>query len=303
MNIDDIEYLVTVAEHGNIGRAAEALGLSQPALTRAVARLEALAGQRLFTRHPKGVVPTPAGDALLRRALRIRAEYDDAMRELEQMKSGQQGVLRLGYSPSVDKDLVIDAARRLLLERPAARLRLVEQMMQGLVEQLVNGQLDVVIGPAPVPLPPELAATALYRDRLHLAADRSHPLLRQARIGWEDVAAQPWFLPSAHTPVRRLLDRRVAEAGLPPLNARVECDVVSIDQFRMLRGTRMLAICSEWSEPAMRRFGIEFVPTEHLGLEREIASMQRAGAYSSPLSERFDELLRAGLKDRPTRAR
>lgn len=45
----------------------------------------------------------------------------------------------------------------------------------------------------------------------------------------------------------------------------------------------------------MRRFGIEFVPTEHLGLEREIASMQPAGAYASPLSERFDELLRAGL--------
>lgn len=302
MNIDDIEYLIAVAEHGSIGRAAESLGLTQPALTRAVARLETLAGQRLFMRHPKGVVPTPAGRALLSRALRIRAEYDDAMRELQQMKSGQQGLLRLGYSPSVDKDLVIDAARRLLLERPAARLSLVEQLMQPLLERLVDGRLDLAVAPVPTPMQPELAATVLYRDRLRLAADRNHPLLRQARIRWEDVAAQPWFLPSAQVRIRRLLDRRVAEAGLPPLNARVECDVVSVDQFRMLRGTRLLAICSEWSEPAMRRFGIEFVPIEQLGLDREVASIRRAGGYVSPLSERLDELLRAGLRRRPAHA-
>ncbi|KAI1698544.1 bacterial regulatory helix-turn-helix protein, lysR family domain-containing protein [Ditylenchus destructor] len=88
MNLNDIDYLVAVAEHRHVGRAAEALGLTQSALTRALARLEALAGLPLFERHPKGVMPTEAGLAFLRRARRIQLEYDDTLSELHQMKTG-----------------------------------------------------------------------------------------------------------------------------------------------------------------------------------------------------------------------
>ena len=98
MNLNDIDYLVAVAEHRHVGRAAETLGLTQSALTRALARLESLAGLPLFERHPKGVIPTEAGLAFLRRARRIQLEYDDTLSELHQMKTGELGILR-GHAP------------------------------------------------------------------------------------------------------------------------------------------------------------------------------------------------------------
>ena len=103
--------------HGSIGRAAEALGLSQPALTKALQRVEAQAGLPLFERSANGMRPTQAGARFLERARRIQLEYDDALQEMQGIRTGQLGMLRLGYSPSIQA-LVLDACRQLLREAP-----------------------------------------------------------------------------------------------------------------------------------------------------------------------------------------
>jgi DNA-binding transcriptional LysR family regulator len=296
MQFADIDYLASVAEHRNIGRAAEAVGLTQPALSRAIARLEALAGQPLFTRHPKGVELTPAGDALLKHALRIRIEYGDAMRELQQMKTGQLGLLRVGYSPSVDEDIVIAATRQLVIERPAARLKLTQSPLQDLLEQLVRGELDVIFGPVPVPMPREVVASVHYRSSVRVFADRKHPLFGRERVYLRDLAREPWLLPPPHVRVRHLLEERMAELGLAPLNVRVESDSLSPTQLRLLCGTRMVAVFSEWWGPFVRRFGVEPLPVADLAVYREIASMRRTEGYVSPLSTRLEELFHAGIK-------
>jgi DNA-binding transcriptional LysR family regulator len=302
MQFADIDYLAAVAEHRNIGRAAEALGLTQSALSRAIARFEVLAGQRLFTRLPKGVEITPAGRALLKRALRIRIEYRDAMRELELMKTGQLGLLRVGYSPSVDEDLIITASRQLILERPAARLKLMQFPLQDLLERLIDGELDLIFGPIPSPLPAEVVTSIHYRDRVRVFADRKHPLFARDRVLLRDVAAEPWLLPPPHVRIRRLLDERVAEAGLPPLNVRVESESVTPTQLRLLCGTRMAAVFSDWWAPFVRRFAVDPLPVADLGINREIASMRRAEGYASPLSKRLEQLVRSGVKAAPVQS-
>lgn len=293
MNLSDIEYLLAVQEHRNIGRAAEALGISQPALTRAVARLEAFAGQRLFTRHPKGVMPTQAGELLARRAQRIRIEYEDAARELQQIKTGQLGLIRVGYSPSVDWQAVGAAMHRLLLERPSARLRTSELFMQDLLDQLADGKMDLIVGPIPASMPANLVASALYRDRLHVVADRHHALLRKRVVRLKDVATQPWLLPNPHMLLRRLLDRRIAEAGLAPLNVRVEFHSGSPSQLRLLTGTQMLTVCSVWCLDVLPEFHLMPISIADLGLDRDIGVIRRAHAYVPPLAHRLEELLLA----------
>lgn len=211
-------------------------------------------------------------------------------------------MLRVGYSPSVDEDLMVGATQRLLQEMPAARLTLAEFLTQDLLDRLVDGELDLVVAPLPAPMPADITAAVLYEDRLHIVADREHPLLRRSRLRVDDVAGEPWLLPTPHIRVRRLLEQRFAQAGLPALNARVESDSLTLRQFGLLRGTRMLSICSEWSAAAMRRMGLELLPVSGLGLEREIAAMRRAGGYVSPLSERLETLCHAAAKRRTARA-
>ena len=291
LNFDDFDYLLAVAKHANIGRAAEALGLTQSAVTRAVARLEALAGQALFVRHPKGVTPTPAGLALLRRAQRIGLEYHDAMRELHQMKSGQLGLLRVGCSPTVEEGLVIGVARRLLLERPAARLALDEALMPPLLERLAEGSLDLAVGPVPDDAAGGFKSRFLYEDQLRLVADRDHPLFTLPKVTWTELGAQGWMLPPPPNRLRLRLEQAAVEAGCPPLDVRVETRSPGLSHFRLLKGTRMVSLCNQWLAPAARRAGLEVLDSDLLGLSRRIAVVRRAGGYLSPLAERLEELM------------
>lgn len=291
MNIYDIEYFASVAEHRNIGKAAEALGLTQSALSRAISRLEEQAGQRLFTRHPRGVVLTPAGEVLLNRAGKIRVEYDDAMREMQQMRSGQLGLLRVGYAPSVDQSIVMAATRQLIVERVAAHLQIFEMVMQDLLAMLHAGQLDIIIGPAPEPASADLKVSPLYRDHLLVLADRKHPLFKRLQVSWADIAAEPWLLPQRNNRIRRILEDKSMASGLPPLDVRVESHTVNQAQFNLLRGTRLLSMCSEWLVKPMRTLGLEVLEVNDFMLNREIVSIHRAGAYVSPLGERLEELL------------
>jgi hypothetical protein len=66
-------------------------------------------------------------------------------------------------------------------------------------------------------------------------------------------------LPSPHIRICRHLAALIAEGGLPPLNVRAECDTVNLDRYRLL-GTEMLAVCSAWMAPAIRRFALEILP-------------------------------------------
>ena len=291
MNVTDLEYLLVVAERRNVGRAAEALGLSQPALTRAIRRLETLAGQDLFVRHARGVDPTPAGLSLIARARRIHGEYADAVRELQDMKAGKLGRVRLGYSPSVDERLITAACRRLLAERPAARLTLSTAFMKPLLERLADGALDLVVGPASAGGAGKFAAEVIYRDSLACVADREHPLHRQAKVGLADIAEEGWLLPSRELPVRLDLEARLAKAGLPAPKVRIESDHITAAQFRLLRGTRLLALAKGEALRGLQRMGLEPVKVHGLTLVREVAVVRRAAAYASPLSKRLRKLL------------
>ncbi|NEX62987.1 LysR family transcriptional regulator [Noviherbaspirillum galbum] len=303
MNLNDIDYLEAVAEHRSVGRAAEALGLSQPALTKAIARLEALAGMPLFERHPKGVMLTAAGEAFLLRAHRIRIEFDDAMREMHQMKTGELGLLRVGFSPSLDNDKVMSVIRRLLVERPAARLYLVEKLMQYLLEMLVEGDLDLVIAPSPRPAVADLEVIDLYDDNLYVIADLEHPLHRRTTLDLDDLGAQPWLLPARDTRLRTEMEALFQKAGLPALNVRVETTATTMNSARLICGTSMLGLGSAWSLEPLRRLGLGPLPVNLPALQRKIALLMRKHAYQSPLALRLSQLLTEELTPAETRLR
>lgn len=298
MTLSDLEYLIVVAERGNIGRAAEALGLSQPALTRAIRRLEKLAGQDLFVRHPRGVNVTPAGERLLARARRIHAEYGDALHELQDLKAGQLGLLRVGYSATVDEQMLGDACRALLIERPAARLSLANAFMQPLLAKLDDGLLDLVIGPLPRDGRSDLEVLPLYADEIVCVADSSHPLRQRARLEIADLAEARWLLPGADLPVRADLDRIFAKAGLGSPKVRVESKHITVAQFKLLRGTGLLALAQLGSLKSLKRLGIEVLKVPGLNLKRDIAVLRRAGGFVSPLSQRLQQLVSLAAQKR-----
>ncbi|SOF00143.1 transcriptional regulator, LysR family [Burkholderia sp. OK233] len=292
METRDLDYLLAVEEHGGIGKAAEALGMSQPALTKAIQRVEAQTGLALFQRTANGVAPTQAGSLFLARARRIALEYEDALKEMHAIRSGEQGVLSLGYSPTVPAALVLGACRQLLKERPAARLRLRRRLARDLVDLLVAGELDLIVAPEPNRDADELSFVELFRDSLSVLADDSHPLHRKRNLRLADLANQEWLLPGPTIVVRQQVDAAFIRQGLAVPKLRVETDFGSTSLLHLLRGTTMLCVAGTESFDALEGLRALNLDTNELDLRRHIGVVSRKGAYLSPLAQRAMALLK-----------
>ncbi|WP_342613517.1 LysR family transcriptional regulator [Burkholderia ambifaria] len=296
MDTRDLEYLLAVERHGSIGKAADALGLSQPALTKAMQRLETQVGVTLFERTASGMTPTPAGARFVARAQRIALEFDDAMQEMRAIRGGEQGVVRIGYSPTVPTALVLGACRQLIGERPAAKLRLRCRLARELLDLLAAGELDLVVAPAPTQPDATLARVELFSDRLSVLADAAHPLQRKRGLTLADLADQEWLLPETTLPVRRQIDDAFHARGLAGPHLRVETDFGSTSLLHLLRGTPLLCVGGTEALDQLNGLrALDLLPGE-LDLGRRIAAMHRAGAYLPPLVQRIVALLQARVK-------
>ena len=293
METRDLGYVLAVEEHGGVGKAAEALGMSQPALTKAIQRVEAQAGLVLFQRTANGVAPTQAGSLFLARARRIALEYEDALKEMHAIRSGEQGMLSLGYSPTVPAALVMGACRQLLKERPAARLRLRRRLARDLVDLLVAGELDLIVAPEPKPDAEGLSFIELFRDSLSVLADESHPLHLRRDLRLADLADQEWLLPGPTIPLRQQVDAAFARQGLDLPKLRVETDFGSSSLLHLLRGTAMLCVAGTESFDALEGLRALNLDTNELDLRRHIGVVVRREAYLSPLAQRAMTLLQA----------
>lgn len=193
MTIQELKYLVAVADHLHFSKAAEACHVTQPTLSAGIRSLEDRLGQTLFERGPHGVLPAAGVAPLLDQARRILAE----VRQFEQLArtSGAPltGVLRLGAIPTIGPYLLPHVIPGLRRQWPELRLHLVEGKTADLLAQLRRGDLDAALLSPPIDRTGLLAAE-LYREEFLLAIPAGHKLttLRKPRLA--DLTAEPLLL-------------------------------------------------------------------------------------------------------------
>ncbi|WP_370229857.1 hydrogen peroxide-inducible genes activator [Cognatishimia sp.] len=142
--IRQLEYIVAVAETGQVGLAAAQLNVSQPSLSAQLAEVEADLGATLFQRGRSGAKVTPIGEDIVRRARQILHELQD-LRAAAQGEGIFQGRLRLGVLPSIGPYLLPGVVKRLHKEHPSFRLIVREENTRDLDEGLRSGRLDMII--------------------------------------------------------------------------------------------------------------------------------------------------------------
>lgn len=293
METRDLEYLLVVERCGSIGKAAEALGMSQPALTKAIQRMETQVGVMLFERTANGMKPTVAGELFVTRARRIALEFDDAMQEMRAIHTGEKGLVRFGYSPTVPDALVLGTCRQLIRERPAAKLRLRCRLARDLLDLLAAGELDLVVAPVP-PQPDEaLEILELFSDRLSVLADAAHPLQRKRDLTLADLADQEWLLPETTLHLRHYIDDAFRVRGLSGPRLRIEMDFGSTALLQLLHGTPLLCVGGTETLDLLAGLRPLDVRNGELELRRRIAVMHRARAYVPPLVQRIITLLQS----------
>jgi len=180
----------------SLTRASAHLGLTQPALTKAIRELEDLVGERLFDRHPRGVRPTAAGlklDAFARRAL---ADLGRLAASLDASDAPLTTTVTVGALPVAAVGLLPSVMQRVRRFHPQLRIRLVEGRTEDLLSKLEAGEVDLVVGRlyAP-PAPDDFRRDALYAEPISVMARTGHPLHRIRRPTVRDLAEQDLVLP------------------------------------------------------------------------------------------------------------
>ena len=203
MDLRQLESFAMVADMGSVSRAATALHLSQPSISRQLSLLEADLGQRLLERHGRGMRLTPAGQALLTHARAMLETARQARRQLMDMHEEPSGRVTVGLPHRVASGLCVPLVERFRQQLPHAMISVSEGLSLSLREDLLQGRLDLALlfDPAPTPL---IIAETLMRERLLLVAPHGTPL--KARVSLNELAQWPMILPSAPNPIRSLVD-------------------------------------------------------------------------------------------------
>lgn len=203
-----LSRFVTVVELGSFNRAAQALNLSQPALSKSVQLLEARLSADLIERGPRGVTVTPFGQSVYTYAKLIATELRKMDEEIGAMRDLTLGAVNLGTSPGTAFTSDVLAKAILRLARKGRRLIINSRVgpRDHLVGPLLLGELDFIVTVLTDSLPPELIQEQLYEDPLTFVVRPSHPLAGRKGIGIRDLVQFPWVVPdeSAHESLQRL---------------------------------------------------------------------------------------------------
>ena len=174
MQIQQLTYFVTVARVRNFTRAADAMGVAQPTLSKQIRVLENALGNPLLVRDRGGVTLTAAGEALLPHAQRIVIDVENAERAVQEVAGMQRGRIRLGATPSLCDGLLADALRRFHDRYPDIDVRVEEGGSRDLTRSLVRGQLDLALVIVPLTHDArDLETTPILRESLVLASPAS----------------------------------------------------------------------------------------------------------------------------------
>ena len=218
MDLKQLEYFVRVAELGSFTRAAVALDIAQPALSRQVRLLEVELRQSLLTRNGRGALPTEAGKLLLEHGRGILHQVERAREELGRVRGALAGRVALGLPPSVAKALTVPLIREFRQRMPDATLSISEGLSVGMHESLASGRLDIALLYNTSPSP-DIELTPLLEENLYLVQRHSGKGPAAARprpIALREVANLPLIIPSRPNAIRMLVETQMANLGCRP---------------------------------------------------------------------------------------
>ena len=241
-HFENLLHLKAIADAGSFNRAAKIIGLSQPALTRSIHRLEAAVGAPLLTRVAKGVYPTECGRALLDHVQVVDTELEQAATMLRVMKGRAGSQLACGGSFVPMCFLIPRAIKDFSAARPGLHVRLVENSTDNLLRMLRLGEIELVVCPKmDSEMDADLVSETLVTERVGIFANTRSRLLEHNTHSLHKLAAgEKWIIPDRSGQLRQLLTKEFSRLAVE-LPARF-IETSSLTAARRLIGiTRYIA--------------------------------------------------------------
>lgn len=287
MEIEQLRQFLAVAEHQNFTRAAEMIGLSQPALSRSIAKLEEELGQPVFERQTRKVKLSDAGQLLLRRAQQLIGIVDDTIAEISD--DGESGRIRIAAIPTIAPFYLPEILKTFAAAHPDATVTVQEDTTDNLLKRCTQGEIDLAILALPITVK-YLEIEPLFDEELQIVLAPDHPLAKKKQLRLTDIEPLPFVL----------LD----EAHCLSDNIQTFCRQRSFDPVSVERTSQLAMV----QELVSLNHGVSMVPEMAVNLDesdrriyrsivgnkptRTIAMVWNPYRFQSQLLEKFKELVR-----------
>ena len=291
-----LRHLAALDEHRHFGRAAEALGITQPALTRSIQSLEGLVQARLFDRGRGALEPTAIGLQLLAYAGERTLAERDLLRDVELLRSADLGQLRIGAGPFAGAALVGAAVGRLSRLHPRLQLEVVIAPWQELPARLAQRDIDLML--AELSQIEALDAVELTRLLPHPSATlcrAGHPLTRSPDAGLAQLLAYPWAGPQLPREALERLQQLLPAAlrrtwgSRPPL--ALVCDSAAVLKDILLQSDALSMMPIFMAAAELRAGQLVTVAGLNLGNVGQFGVARLRHRLCSPVEAAFIEVL------------
>jgi DNA-binding transcriptional LysR family regulator len=239
MDTQSLAAFLQIADTGSFSAAAEALRLSQPAISKRIATLEQRLGARLFDRIGRHVTLTASGQTLLPYARRVLQDIEDGRRALSHLTGAVRGRLSIGTSHHIGLHRLPPVLKTFTHEFPEVDLDLHFMDSEVACQAVLAGRLELGIVTLPSEPLPGLESLAVWPDPLAVVVAPEHPLARRRRLRLAELAAFPAVLPDEATYTHRIIKAELARHGVAP---RVRLATNYLETLKML-----VAIGLGWS--------------------------------------------------------
>ncbi|MGO4306717.1 LysR family transcriptional regulator [Cupriavidus sp. RAF12] len=227
LKMQHLRLLLAIEERGSLRQAAEALTLTQPAVSKMLQDMEELLGVTLFDRHARGLRPTRFGGAATRYAKLVFADMAGLRDELVALESGKTGRVRVGAVMAPTPGLLAGVIRDLNRDHPRLEIAIQVDTSDLLVPLLERDQLDIVLGRVPEGWDSSgLAFEQLDEEGLAIVVGPQHPLCKRRRPSFAELTHYPWIMQPRPSPMRALIDRSFEDAGVAPPPSTIETAAV-----------------------------------------------------------------------------
>lgn len=264
-----LDTLLLVAEKRNFTRAAQALSLTQPAVSHHISQLEQELGVRLFVRGNGDLMLTPEGETVLRYVRRMKALEKKMAEELQE--AGRRLTrLRIGITHTAESSIVAEVLARYTNENPGISITIVTDNINNLYDMLENFELDLAVVEGRSTRP-ELSALMLDTDYLLCVLANTHPLSRSSMITLDEIRQEKLILRLPNSETRVRFESALAAIGESIADFQVILEVDNVatikDLIRKNLGISILARSACMDE--LRKGKLTALPIENLSMTRE----------------------------------
>lgn len=279
---EDLRWFVVLAGVENVTTASATLRMSQPALSRRLARLENELGTQLFVRHGRRLELSESGSILLEHSRRALADLDSAERRIADVASGSTAV-RLGFLHSLGTWLVPTLIKEFRVTAPHVRFELFQDAADVLVSRVVDGLSDVALV-SPRPRRTDLRWTVVAEQALAIAVPDTHSRATDRAAFLADFRKESFITLQADFGMRRIFDEQCAAAGFSPRIVFEASELATVAGL-VAAGLGVALLPVQASEPGPS--GLSLIPLKSAVTTREIGFVQSSSRTASNATKQF----------------